>query len=101
MAIPSKAQQFFLKGDPLAAKQLFERAMKISPFHPVWYANRLAMAQIMLGEYEQAHSNLQELVSKSLEDGVNLPEKSRALLALSFVKIKIGKLEAAKIRLRD
>ena len=97
--ISGAANILLLTGDPLAAKQQFKRAMKVSPFHPVWYANRLSEALIMLEEYEEAYDILEELVSKSQEDGVNLREKSRALVALSFVESRTDKLSSAKNRL--
>jgi len=53
----------------------------------------------MLEEYEEAYDILEELVSKSQEDGVNLREKSRALVALSFVETRTDKLSSAKNRI--
>lgn len=99
--ISGAANILLLTGDPLAAKQLFRRAMIVSPFHPVWYANRLSEALIILGEYEEAEEILKELVSKSQEEGINLREKSRALLALSFVESKTGNLSSAERRLHE
>ncbi len=99
--ISGAANILLLTGDPLAAKELFKRAMKISPFHPVWYANRLSEAHIMLGEYDEAHAILEELVSKSQEDGVNLREKSRALVALSFVESRMNKSDTARSRIKQ
>ncbi len=95
------ANIFLLTGEPLAAKQLFKRAMRISPFHPVWYANRLSEAMIMLEEYDEAREILEELVSKSQEDGINLREKSRALVALSFVESRVGNTSAARQKIKD
>ena len=95
------ANIFLLTGEPLAAKQLFKRAMRISPFHPVWYANRLSEAMIMLEEYDEAREILEELVSKSQEDGINLREKSRALVALSFVESRLGNTSAAREKIKD
>ena len=95
------ANIFLLTGEPLAAKQLFKRAMRISPFHPVWYANRLSEAMIMLEEYDEAREILEELVSKSQEDGINLREKSRALVALSFVESRVGNTSAAQQKIKD
>ena len=95
------ANIFLLTGEPLAAKQLFKRAMRISPFHPVWYANRLSEAMIMLEEYDEAREILEELVSKSQEDGINLREKSRALVALSFVESRVGNTSAAREKIKD
>ena len=77
--ISGAANILLLAGDPLAAKQLLRRAMIFSPFHPVWYANSLSEALIILGVYEEAEEILKELVSKSQEEGINLREKSRAL----------------------
>ena len=99
--ISGAANILLLTGDPLAAKELFNRAMKISPFHPVWYANRLSEAHIMLQEYDEAHAILEELVSKSQEDGVNLREKSRALVALSFVESRMNKSDTARSRIKQ
>ena len=99
--ISGAANILLLTGDPLAAKELFKRAMKISPFHPVWYANRLSEAHIMLQEYDEAHAILEELVSKSQEDGVNLREKSRALVALSFVESRMNKSDTARSRIKQ
>ena len=95
------ANIFLLTGEPLAAKRLFKRAMRISPFHPVWYANRLSEAMIMLEEYDEAREILEELVSKSQEDGINLREKSRALVALSFVESRVGNTSAAREKIKD
>ena len=95
------ANIFLLTGEPLEAKQLFKRAMRISPFHPVWYANRLSEAMIMLEEYDEAREILEELVSKSQEDGINLREKSRALVALSFVESRVGNTSAAREKIKD
>ena len=75
--------------------------MRISPFHPVWYANRLSEAMIMLEEYDEAREILEELVSKSQEDGINLREKSRALVALSFVESRVGNTSAAREKIKD
>ena len=99
--ISGAANILLLTGDPLAAKQLFRRAMIVSPFHPVWYANRLSEALIILGEYKEAEEILKKLVSKSQEEGINLREKSRALLALSFVESKTGNLSSAERRLHE
>ena len=99
--ISGAANILLLTGDPLAAKELFKRAMKISPFHPVWYANRLSEAHIMLQEYDEAYAILEELVSKSQEDGVNLREKSRALVALSFVESRMNKSDTARSRIKQ
>ena len=99
--ISGAANILLLTGDPLAAKELFKPAMKISPFHPVWYAYRLSEAHIMLQEYDEAHAILEELVSKSQEDGVNLREKSRALVALSFVESRMNKSDTARSRIKQ
>ena len=100
--ISGAANILLLAGDPLAAKQLFKRAMTISPFHPVWYANRLSEALIILEEYEETGKIfLEALVSKSQVGGINLREKSRALVALSFVEGKTGNLSSAERRLDE
>ena len=99
--ISGAANILLLTGDPTTAKQLFKRAMKVSPFYPVWYANRLAEAHIMLKEYDKAAIILSELVSKSQEDGVNLREKSRALVALSFIDAREGRANSATNRIKE
>ena len=54
-----------------------------------------------LEEYDEAREILEELVSKSQEDGINLREKSRALVALSFVESRVGNTSAAREKIKD
>ena len=44
---------------------------------------------------------MEELVSKSQEDGVNLREKSRALVALSFVESRMNRSDTARSRIKQ
>ena len=59
--------------------------MRLTPFHPAWYPNRLSEALIMLGEYEEAKTVLAALLAKESEEAVSLRGKSRALVALSVI----------------
>lgn len=74
-----------LTGNPASAEVFIKKAMRITPFHPAWYANRLSEALIMTGKFGEARSVLTELMEKGSDGGVNLREQSRALLSLAVI----------------
>jgi adenylate cyclase len=76
---------FLLTGDIESARKMFEKAIRIAPYHPAWYANRYAEALTFLGEYEKAKILLNELMRKSADRSVNIREQSRALVGLSVI----------------
>ena len=95
---------FLLTGDPEAAKNIFKKSMRLTPFHPAWYPNRLSEALIMLGEYDEAKTVLAALLAKESEESVSLRGKSRALVALSVIAglqgdIKNGTEKIKELRL--
>ena len=66
---------FLLTGDIESARKMFEKAIRIAPYHPAWYANRYAEALTFLGEYEKAKILLNELMRKSADRSVNIREQ--------------------------
>ena len=92
---------FLLTGDPKAAKNMFKKSMRLTPFHPAWYLNRLAEALIMMGEYEEAKIVLTALLANETEGAVNLREKSRALVALSVIEGLQGDMKSGKEKIKE
>ena len=92
---------FLLTGDPEAAKSMFKKSMRLTPFHPAWYSNRLAEALIMLEEYEEAKNVLAPLLSTDGAENVNLREKSRALVALGVIGGIQGDTEGGKEKIKE
>ena len=92
---------FLLTGDPEAAKSMFKKSMRLTPFHPAWYSNRLGEALIMLEEYEEAKNVLAPLLSIDGSENVNLREKSRALVALGVIGGIQGDTEGGKEKIKE
>jgi tetratricopeptide (TPR) repeat protein len=47
-----------LRGRPLEALAWFDRAVKLNPMHPQYYNNDRAVAQYLLGQYQEAADTL-------------------------------------------
>jgi len=92
---------FLLTGDPEAAKNLFKKSMRLTPFHPAWYSNRLAEALIMLEEFEEAKFVLAPLLSTEAEGQVNLRERSRALVSLGVIGGLQGDTEVGEGKIKE
>ena len=56
---------YLLSMKPLEAKKMLAEAMRISPFHPAWYANRYATSLAMLGENGEAKKVAQSIFEKA------------------------------------
>ena len=51
-------------GNPEEAIPLLEKAMRLSPFYPAWFAATLGLAQMMTGDYQKAIASHEYLVDR-------------------------------------
>ena len=68
---------------PLEAKRCW-LTMRISPFHPAWYANRYATSLAMLKQNEEAKEVAYSIVEKAKSGEIFL-QGSRALVTLALI----------------
>jgi adenylate cyclase len=95
------AQTMYLAGRGEEAIELMEKAMRLSPYHPDWYLGLLAMAYIMIEQYEEglkiAEQQLQ-LVKKRGEFGRGLIISH---LILAEANIRLGREEEARKHVKE
>ena len=76
---------YLLSGKPELARQSFVDAMRTSPFHPPWYANRLVTCLILLGRYDEATKVAQSIVKKGEQGKITPYAYARALVSLAVI----------------
>ncbi len=76
---------YLLSMKPLEAKKMLAEAMRISPFHPAWYANRYATSLAMLGENGEAKKVAQSIFEKAKSGEIFSLQGSRALVTLALI----------------
>ena len=72
---------YLLSGKPELGRQLFIDAMRTSPFHPPWYANRLVTCLILLERYEEAANVAESIVEKGDQGKITPYAHARALVS--------------------
>ena len=76
---------YLLSMKPLEAKKMLAEAMRISPFHPAWYANRYATSLAMLKQNEEAEEVALTIVEKAKSGEIFALQGSRALVTLALI----------------
>jgi len=76
---------YLLSGKPELARQSFVDAMRTSPFHPPWYANRLVTCLILLERYDEATKVAQSIVKKGEQGKITPYAYARALVSLAVI----------------
>ncbi len=76
---------YLLSMKPLEAKKMLAEAMRISPFHPAWYANRYATSLAMLEQNEEAEEVALSIVEKAKSGEIFALQGSRALVTLALI----------------
>jgi len=76
---------YLLSMKPQKAKKMLAEAMRISPFHPAWYANRYATSLAMLGENGEAKKVARSIVKKAKSGEIFSLQGSRALVTLALI----------------
>lgn len=87
---------YLLSMKPLEAKKMFAEAMRISPFHPAWYANRYATSLAMLGETEEAKQVAETIVEKVRSGDIFALQGSRALVTLALIAHRENEFKRAQ-----
>jgi len=64
-AVANLAHTLIYAGRPAEAVPLIRKAMRLSPYHPAWYASTLGHAYMMIGEYDKAIEAQQEPLSRN------------------------------------
>ena len=64
---------------------MLAEAMRISPFHPAWYANRYATSLAMLEQNEEAEEVALSIVEKAKSGEIFALQGSRALVTLALI----------------
>ena len=64
---------------------MLAEAMRISPFHPAWYANRYATSLAMLKQNEEAKEVALTIVEKAKSGEIFSLQGSRALVTLALI----------------
>jgi adenylate cyclase len=76
---------YLLSGKPELGRQFFIDAMRTSPFHPPWYANRLVTCLILLERYEEATKVAKSIVEKGDQGKITPYAHARALVSLAVI----------------
>ena len=76
---------YLLSGQPELARKSFVDAMRVSPFHPPWYANRIVTSLILLERYEEATEVARSIVEKGDQGKITPYAHSRALVSLAII----------------
>ncbi len=79
-------------GEPEAAINVFNEALRLSPIPPGWFLSELARARFQAGRYDEAIEALQ----RRLQDE---PNSGEALILLSAAQSAAGRLDQAKAAL--
>ncbi|MEK9571139.1 MAG: adenylate/guanylate cyclase domain-containing protein [Paracoccaceae bacterium] len=76
---------YLLSGQPESARKSFVDAMRVSPFHPPWYANRLVTSLVLLERYEEATEVAKSIVEKGDQGKITPYAHARALVSLAII----------------
>ena len=76
---------YLLSGQPEPARKSFVDAMRVSPFHPPWYANRLVTSLVLLERYEEATEVARSIVEKGDQGKITPYAHARALVSLAII----------------
>ena len=76
---------YLLSGKPELGRQFFIDAMRTSPFHPPWYANRLVTCLILLERYKEATKVAKSIVEKGDQGKITPYAHARALVSLAVI----------------
>ena len=87
---------YLLSMKPLEAKKMLAEAMRISPFHPAWYANRYATSLAMLKQNEEAEEVALTIVEKAKSGEIFALQGSRALVTLALIADREQDFEKAQ-----
>lgn len=87
---------FLMSGKPELARQAFVDAMRTSPFHPPWYANRLVTCLILLERYAEAAQIAQSIVEKGDQGEITPYAHARALVSLIIIANQEKKADVAE-----
>lgn len=87
---------YLLSGKPELARQSFVDAMRTSPFHPPWYANRLVTSLILLERYQEAKEVAKSIVNKGNLGKITPYAHARALVSLAIIAKRENNDEAGK-----
>ena len=87
---------YLLSGKPELGRQLFIDAMRTSPFHPPWYANRLVTCLILLERYEEATNVAKSIVEKGDQGKITPYAHARALVSLAVIAKQENNDEAGR-----
>ena len=76
---------YMLSGEPEPARKLFVDAMRVSPLHPPWYANRLVTSLILLERYEEAADVARSIAETGNQGKITPYAHARALVSLAII----------------
>ena len=76
---------YLLSGQAEPARKSFVDAMRVSPFHPPWYANRLVTSLVLLERYEEATEVASSIVEKGDQGKITPYAHARALVSLAII----------------
>ena len=91
--IANAGTMFMFSGDYNEALILYQKAMRLSPYHPKWYANRLAECMLALGKNKEAGEILEAIIRSEKKD---IEQISRALTSLIVKEYRVGNIEQSK-----
>ena len=91
--IANAGTMFMFSGDYNEALILYQKAMRLSPYHPKWYANRLAECMLALGKNKEAGEILEAIIRSEKKD---IEQISRALTSLIVKEYRGGNIEQSK-----
>ena len=91
--IANAGTMFMFSGDYNEALILYQKAMRLSPYHPKWYANRLAECMLALGRNKEAGEILEAIIRSEKKD---IEQISRALTSLIVKEYRVGNIEQSK-----
>ncbi len=76
---------YLLSGQPEPARKSFVDAMRVSPFYPPWYANRLVTSLLLLERFEEATEVARSIVEKGDQGKITPYAHARALVSLAII----------------
>ena len=91
--LANAGNMFMFSGDYNEALNLYQKAMRLSPYHPKWYANRLAECMLAVGKNQKAGEILEAIIRSEKKD---IEQISRALTSLIVKEYRVGNLKQSE-----
>ena len=91
--LANAGNMFMFSGDYNEALNLYQKAMRLSPYHPKWYANRLAECMLAVGKHQKAGEILEAIIRSEKKD---IEQISRALTSLIVKEYRVGNLKQSE-----